>query len=174
MKSWIYLILVVALPIASLTGCISKQPVVLDLSNAELNEENSKEHKDPKGRFSLRLPEEFELVADQEEDTARLFRINITGSAETVMFIEESLTSLSATVDLMTGREEFTEDSRESIKINGLEGVKLNVELTTDPGKVIPYYFLYDGSNYSYIFNHIIDTPFEHYLGLVNSFQLIN
>lgn len=168
------MILLTALPLTSLTGCISKRPVAIELPNIELTDDNSKEHKDPKGRFTLRLPEEFDFVPDQEEETARLFRINVAGSAETVMFIEETLTSLSDTLDLMTDREDVTEVSRESIEINGSEGVKMNVELSSAPGKVIPFYFIYDGSNYSYVFNHIAEKPVDFYLGLVNSFKLIN
>lgn len=174
MKIWIYLLLLTVIPITSLTGCISKQPAPIELPNIELNEDNSVEHKDPKGKFTLRLPEEFDFVPDQETDTARLFRINKAGSAETVMFFEENFASLESSVQLMVDLEEITEVSREAIEINGLQGIKLNVELSTNPGQVSPYYFLHDGEKFSYIFSLLTGNPFDHYLGLINSFELIN
>ncbi len=152
-----------------LTGCISKQPEPVNIGTAMLTEENSLLQESPSKRFSLRLPDGLRLLLDQEEETASLYRILDEASA-TKMFFEENLTSVDNAIGLLLNLKEVTEVSQEEIEINGLPGKKVLVELSTAPGKIVPYYVL-QGGKYAYVFSLVTGQEFEYYLPIVNSFQ---
>jgi len=151
------------------SGCISKQPEIVNTGATKLTEENSTLEEAPSRRFSLRLPDGYSLLLDQEQDTASLYRV-LDSSSETKMFFEENLTSVDNALELLLNLEEVTEVSQEDVMINGLEGKKIIVELSTAPGKLVPYYIL-QGGKYAYLFSLVTGQEFEYYLPIVNSFE---
>lgn len=153
-----------------LTGCVSKLPTELLLSETPLTDENSTVEQDPGNRFSLRVPNGYSFYVDQEQDSARLFRID-TAAHSTRMFFEENRSDLDTTINLLAQNDAVTEVSREDIEINGLRGKKVLVILTAKPEQYTPYYFL-EGGDYVYVFSLMAGAPFEHYLGIVKSFSL--
>jgi hypothetical protein len=173
MKKTLSLILFVLLSTTVLSGCISKRPQELILPEDPLPEDNRAEAIDPSGRFSMILPKDVELVVDQEEETARLLRVNEKVSGRTVMFFEENLTTVDQAISLLANLDEVTKVSEEPITINDLQGKKVLVELSTNTEHITPYYFL-QGGQFTYVFSLMRGESYEHFVRIVNSFERLN